>query len=62
VLNGEKLDDTGARIEHTIRKSLKRLGHGTGASKSSAKIAPQFLKLRSYKTMSNLHLAAARTT
>jgi hypothetical protein len=32
----EKLHDTGARLEHTPRKSLKRLAQETGVSKSSA--------------------------
>jgi hypothetical protein len=46
----EKLDDTGARIERTPRKSLKRLAQETGVSKSSARTATQLLKLRPYKT------------
>jgi hypothetical protein len=37
----EKLDDIGARLEHTPRKSLKRLAQETGVLKSSAKMATQ---------------------
>jgi hypothetical protein len=46
----EKLDDIGARLEHTPRKSLKRLAQDNGASKSSARTAKQLPKLRPYKT------------
>ncbi|PNF19355.1 hypothetical protein B7P43_G06719, partial [Cryptotermes secundus] len=35
VLTEEKLDDIGARLEHTPRKSLKRLAQETEVSKSS---------------------------
>jgi hypothetical protein len=44
VLTEEKLDATGARLEHTPRKSLKRLAQETGVSKSSARTATQLLK------------------
>jgi hypothetical protein len=44
VLTEEKLDDTGARLEHTPRKLLKRLAQETGVSKSSARTATQLLK------------------
>jgi hypothetical protein len=37
VLTEEKVHDTGIRLEHTPRKSLKRLAQETGVSKSSAK-------------------------
>jgi hypothetical protein len=47
----EKLDDIGARLEHTPRKSLKRLAQETGVSKSNARTATQLLKLRPYKTI-----------
>jgi hypothetical protein len=50
VLTEEKLDDIGARLEHTPRKSLKRLAQETIVSTSSARTATQFLKLRPYKT------------
>jgi hypothetical protein len=40
----EKLDDIGARLEHTPSKSLKRLAQETGVSKSSARKATQMLK------------------
>jgi hypothetical protein len=50
VLTEEKLYDIGARLEHTPRKSLKRLAQETGVSKYSARTATQLLKLRLYKT------------
>jgi hypothetical protein len=50
VLTEEKLDDIGARLEHTPRKSLKRLAQEAGVSKFSARTATQLLKLRPYKT------------
>jgi hypothetical protein len=50
VLTKEKLDEVGARLEHTPRKSLKRLVQETGMSKSSARTATQLLKLGPYKT------------
>jgi hypothetical protein len=50
VLTEEKLDDTGTRIEHTPRKSLKRIAQETGVSKSNARSSTQLLKLRPGKT------------
>jgi hypothetical protein len=50
VLTEEKLDDIGARLENTPRKSLKHLAPETRVSKSSARTATQLLKLRLYKT------------
>jgi hypothetical protein len=50
VLTEEKLDDTGARLEHTPRKSLKHLTQETRMSKSSVRRATKLLKLRPYKT------------
>jgi hypothetical protein len=50
VLTEEKLDDIGARLEHTLRKSLKRLAQESGVSKFSARTAAQLLKLRPYRT------------
>jgi transposase len=44
VLTEEKLDDIGARLKHTPRKSLKHLAQETGVSKSSARTATQLLK------------------
>jgi transposase len=38
MLNEEKLDDIGARLERTPRKSLKRLAQETGVSKSCARV------------------------
>jgi DNA-binding MurR/RpiR family transcriptional regulator len=49
VITEEKLDDTGARLEHATRKSLKRLAQETGVSKSSARRATQLLNRRPYK-------------
>jgi hypothetical protein len=51
---------TRARLEHTPRKSLKRLGHKTGVSKYSARMAKQLLKLRPYKT-TVIHACLAAT-
>jgi transposase len=48
VLTEEKLDDIGARLEHTPTKSLKRLAQETGVSKSSARTARKLLKIRPY--------------
>jgi hypothetical protein len=39
-----KLNDVGARLEHTPTKSLKRLAQETGVSKSSARTSTQLLK------------------
>jgi hypothetical protein len=50
VLTEEKLDYTGARLEHAPRKLIKRLAQETGVSKTSARRATQLLKLRPYKT------------
>jgi hypothetical protein len=50
VLAEKKLDDTGARLEHTHRKLLKHLAQETGVSKSSARRATKLLKLRHNKT------------
>jgi hypothetical protein len=50
VLTEEKLNDIGATLEQTPRKSLKRLAQENGVSKSSARMATQLLKLRPYKT------------
>jgi response regulator of citrate/malate metabolism len=61
VLTKEKLDDIGARLEHTPRKSLKHLAQDTGVSKSSARRARELLWLRPYKTtVVHARLAAAR--
>jgi hypothetical protein len=49
VLTEEKLDDIGARLEHTPRKSSKRLAQATGVSHSCARRTTKILKLRSYK-------------
>jgi hypothetical protein len=59
VLTEEKLDDTGASLEHSHRKQPEHLAQETGVSKSSARRATKFLKLRPYKTTGiNTHLAA----
>jgi hypothetical protein len=44
VLTEEKLDDTGAMLEHTPRKSLKHLAQVTGVLKSSTRTATRLLK------------------
>jgi hypothetical protein len=44
MLAEEKLDGIGTRLEHTPRKSLKRLAEETGVSKSKCKNATQLLK------------------
>jgi transposase len=50
LLTEEKLDDIGARFEHTPRKSLKRLAQEAGVSEYSTRTAKQLLKLRPYRT------------
>jgi hypothetical protein len=64
VLIEEKLSDTGARLEHTPRRSLKCLAQETGTSKSKARTETQPLKLRPYKTTAiqvlQLHDTASR--
>jgi hypothetical protein len=45
----EKLDDIGARLEHTPRKLLKCLVQETVVPKSVARMATQLLTLRPYK-------------
>jgi hypothetical protein len=50
VLTEEKLDGIGAKLDHTPRKSMKRLVQETGVSKSSARRVTQLLNLRPYKT------------
>jgi response regulator of citrate/malate metabolism len=63
VLTEEKLDDIGARLEHTPRKSLKRLAQETGVSKSSARKTTQLLKLRPCKaTVIHIRLTAPRSS
>jgi hypothetical protein len=50
MLTEEKLDDVGARLEHTSRKSLKLVAQETEVSKSNGKIATHLLKLVPYET------------
>jgi hypothetical protein len=45
----EKLNDTGAKLEHTPRKSAKCLAQEIGVLKSSARTTTKLLKLRSSK-------------
>jgi hypothetical protein len=45
-----KLVDSGARSEHTPRKSPNRLPQGAGVSKSNGRTATQLLMLRPCKT------------
>jgi hypothetical protein len=61
VLTEEKLADTGARLEHIPRKSLKHLAEETRVSKSSARMATQLLKLRPYKKNINPHTLCSHT-
>jgi biotin operon repressor len=49
VLTKEKLDEIGARLEHTSQKSLRCLAQQTGISKSSVAKAMKLLKLQLYK-------------
>jgi hypothetical protein len=61
VFTWEKLADTGARLEHTPRKSLKCLIQEIEVSKSTARMATQLLKFRPYKTtVIHAHLEANR--
>jgi hypothetical protein len=63
ALTEEKTDGTGARLEHTPRKSLKHLAQETGVSKSGARRATHLKKLRLYKTtVIHERLAAARSS
>jgi hypothetical protein len=63
VLAEEKLIEIGARVEHTPRKSLKRLVLETGVSVSSARRATQLLKRIPCKTpVTHARLAAARSS
>jgi hypothetical protein len=50
ILTEEKVDDIGAILEHTPRKSPKRLAQKAGLSKSSARRAAQLQKLSLYRT------------
>jgi hypothetical protein len=45
MLTEEKLDDIGARLEHTPIKSLKRLAQETGVSKRNARMATKLFLL-----------------
>jgi hypothetical protein len=44
VLTEDMLDDIGARLEHTPKKSLNHLAEETGVAKSSARTETQLLK------------------
>ncbi|PSN34968.1 hypothetical protein C0J52_24961 [Blattella germanica] len=46
VLTEEKLDDIAERLEHSPKKSLKRLAQETGISESSARNATRLLKMK----------------
>jgi hypothetical protein len=50
VLTEEKFDESGARLETSPRKSLRRLVQETRVSKTSARRATKLLQLRPYKT------------
>jgi hypothetical protein len=60
-LTEEKLHDIGARLEHTPRKSLKRLAQETSVSKSIARKATLLLKLGPYKNNSNPRMLCSLT-
>jgi hypothetical protein len=63
ALTKEKLDDIGARLARTPRKSLKHLTQETGVSGSSTRRATHLLKLRPYKTpVIHRSLPAARSS
>jgi hypothetical protein len=49
VLTEEMLEETGARLEHSPRKSLARLGQQAQVSKTTARRAAKNLHLRPYK-------------
>jgi hypothetical protein len=51
VIPENELDDIGARLEHTSRKSLKPLDQDTEVSKSDARTATQMLKVGPCKTV-----------
>jgi hypothetical protein len=48
----EKLDGTGAKLEHTPRKSLRCLTQEAGVLNSNSRTTTQLMKLRPYKTIS----------
>jgi hypothetical protein len=50
VLTEEKLDEIGARLEHSPQKSLRLIAQETGISKTSARTATILLKLKSNET------------
>jgi hypothetical protein len=50
----EKLDGTGAKLEHTPRKSLICPTQEAGISNSNSRTATQLMKLRPYKTISSI--------
>lgn len=50
MLTEETLDDIGAGLENSPRKSLKRLVRETGVLRTSALRTKKALKLRPYKT------------
>jgi hypothetical protein len=45
ALSAEKIDDIGARLKHTPRKSLKRLAQETGVSMCSVRTVTKLLKI-----------------
>jgi hypothetical protein len=50
VLTEEKLDEIGARLEHSPQKSLRLIAQETGISKTSARTATILLKLKPNET------------
>ncbi|KAJ4439784.1 hypothetical protein ANN_07912 [Periplaneta americana] len=53
VLTEENLDEVGARLEHSPRKSLRRLAQEVNISKMSAFVATKILKLKPYRSVPN---------
>ncbi|KAJ4440888.1 hypothetical protein ANN_10735, partial [Periplaneta americana] len=53
VLTEGKLDEVGARLEHSPRKSLPRLAQEVNISKTSAFVATKLLKLKPYRSVHN---------
>jgi hypothetical protein len=62
VLAEEKLTEIRARLQHTPRKSLKRLAQETGVSVSSARTATQLLKLTESDSILQISQTVTGTT
>jgi transposase len=51
VLTEEKLDEIGARLEHSPRKSLRRLALETGVSITTVRTAAKLLKQHAFENV-----------